>query len=128
MRKIILPILLMIYIIFPASVSAQDFDKQEKAIRRLSNAIQGIWLETGNPSEDNFLHQVRMTDSSLLSHFGDNTIRIYIISDNPVVLICTPDGQQALFEDVPCTPQIEKRRYQQISSCSPTLNPANFCR
>lgn len=121
----------MIFSVFSFLTSyifAQDFDKQEKSLRRLSNAVLGIWWEGGNPTENEIMRRVAEADRSLLSHFAAYTIRVFIVSGEPVVMICTQDQQKAIFEDIACTAQIETRRYERNSPCEPQLDPIDYCR
>jgi len=85
------------------TITAEEMNRQEIALRRLGAAVQGLLWSDAQQSGD-LIAKACAVDSSLCSPFGNNTLAVKVVDGNAVLLLCTPGNKRALVEDIACTP------------------------
>lgn len=132
MRKaFVLLSIICISILFACTTQARKpIDEQKAPFRRLTTAIVGELLknEPGSISEDKLLELTCKNDPSLCSHFEENKIKVKIIKDEVILLLCSSDSSEALLEDVSCTAKLDLWRYEKKSPCSFTIDSLSLCK
>ncbi|MFZ5584794.1 MAG: hypothetical protein ACOZHQ_02580 [Thermodesulfobacteriota bacterium] len=59
-----------------------------------------------------------------------NRYAVKVVHDNKdaIVLVCSPDGANALIEDASCTEEIDRNHWKQPSPCQFTLRLLDACK
>ncbi len=68
-------------------------------------------------------------DPQVRTPFEHYRLRVAQDDGNAAVLVCTPDGEQALLEDLGCTPQLDVKHWRQPNppACAFTVDLHDAC-
>jgi len=87
-----------------------------------------------NPSPDlsdrELLELAVQHEPGLLIPFDTYRVRVLSEEKHAVVLVCTPDGNIGLLEDVGCNGQLDKHLWPEKPAvpCAFTVKPAEICK
>lgn len=102
------------------------------ALTKLSKAVEAeVVFE--NPSSQTtgkeLLSQATAHDRSLLSPFTQYSLQAVRQGGHAVLLVCTSDGQQALLEDLGCSPELDRHTWKikPLQPCHPVIDVERVC-
>ena len=102
------------------------------ALTKVSAATEAF-LRYGSPPDglpdDAFLTQSVAHDPGLLAPFSTYRVKATRVNGHTAVLVCTPDGTEALLEDAGCTATMDKQRWRDDSKspCAFALDLNQVC-
>lgn len=85
-------------------------------LNKLTTTAEG-YEQFGNPkpglSGDEFLQEAVKKDPDLLKQFEEYPILLKRESGNVSIVLCSPDGEQALLQDVGCTSYFDRHIWKE---------------
>lgn len=90
------------------SVREMGVQDMAVALTRLTQSVDQAYYEgkvKPGMADGDILAVSTRHDPGLLSHFGDNVIRVKLEGKAAALLLCDNAGRKALVEDVACTPE-----------------------
>ncbi len=139
MTRILLSKMFILLLILPLmsclSVHAGEEEKYYQlatALTKLSKAVEAeVVFE--NPSSqttgEELLSKATAHDRSLLSPFSQYSLQAVRQGGHAVLLLCTSDGQQALLEDIGCSPVLDRHAWKikPLQPCRPVIDVDRVC-
>lgn len=109
------------------TVRQEDLNQQAVNLRRLGNAVQGeLWR--GAPEDADLLALACQRDPSLCEPFAKNSLLVKAMNDNVILLLCDSEGKRAYIEDIACTPETDRRAWEEGKApCEFTLDASAAC-
>ena len=74
----------------------------EITVFRLSKAVEGL-LWSGASADDALIEMACAHDGSLCQPLNKHQLKLRVVGENAVLLLCSADGKRALVEDIACT-------------------------
>lgn len=139
MTRILLSKMFILLLILPLmsclSVHSGDEEKYYQlasALTKLSKAVEAeVVFE--NPSSqttgEELLSKATAHDRSLLSPFSQYSLQAVRQGGHAALLLCTSDGQQALLEDIGCSPVLDRHAWKikSLQPCRSVIDVERVC-
>lgn len=96
----------------------------------LSSAAEAEILRPGfytGMKDHEFFNRIVARDEQLRQDFGTYTLRYATNGKHVVVMVCSEDGQRALFEDAICTARLDNAWWKENAPCRVTLDLDSLC-
>jgi hypothetical protein len=111
---------------FNGTGETADYNRMATALRRLGAAVESIlWEQIPPPADEALISLACQKDPSLCTHFGKNTLFAKNIDGHAILLLCTPNGQHAIIEDIACTPEPDRKLWATPQACAFGVSPEN---
>lgn len=116
-----------------ASYDAEQMYRLASALTKLSAAVEsavGFKDPPGELADAALVEFATRHDPTLRAPFEEYTLRTLRLYPHAAVLVCTPDGQQALLEDAGCSAALDQHRWKEKPPppCEFTVDLASACR
>jgi hypothetical protein len=115
-----------------ASVDDEQMYRFASALTKLSAAVEsavGFKDPPAGLTDTDLIVFATQHDPTLRAPFDVYTLRVLRWDPHAAVLVCTPDGRQALLEDAGCSAALDKHRWKDTppTPCEFTVDLAAVC-
>lgn len=110
----------------------QDMYRMASALTKLTSAVDAQLLYTPEGAslmDAALLAAATASQPALLTEFSSYRLRVHRFSGAVLLLVCRPDRDQALLEDLSCTAAMDRHHWRDTPAmaCAPTLDVAQLC-
>lgn len=117
-----------------AEVLESKMDTLAAQLKHLSDSVESAVRYKHAPdalADKELLVFATKHDPALMEPFAPYVVRAKSVAvgqvRHSVILVCSPDGKQALLEDVGCTARMDSQKWQNSSPCEFSLDVVKVC-